>query len=31
VKVAADGDGASFVGGVDEPVEAFGGVGGDRE
>jgi hypothetical protein len=26
VEVAGDGDRASFVGGVDEPVEAFGGV-----
>jgi hypothetical protein len=31
VQVGADRDGASLVGDVDEAVEAFGGVGSDRE
>ena len=31
VQVRRDRDAAAFVGGVDEPVEAFGGVGSDRE
>jgi hypothetical protein len=30
VQVRADGEAAAFVGGVDEAVEAFGGVRGDR-
>ena len=31
VQVRADRDGAAFVGGVDEAVEAFGGVGSDEQ
>ena len=31
VQVRRQGDGAFLVGGVDDPVEGFGGVGGDRE